>query len=169
LERARKETEIAGRDLELKRQELELKRTAAARVKLAALTDDPEKLRHELRPADLAHGVRFRARAVPLGYKNPSKRDVYRFELFPAPDTPKAMLDSMAMITYRTSHPTFQNTFMAAGPERGFKVSYDGWGCLTLVIAVIEFRNPDRWPGVAMFDMCELLMCEPNDTRAICQ
>ena len=54
-------------------------------------------------------------------------------------------------------HPTFKNSILAAGPDRAFKASYDGWGCLDRVIAVVEYRDPDRQAEAALFNMCELV------------
>jgi hypothetical protein len=54
-------------------------------------------------------------------------------------------------------HPTFQNALLATGPERDFTASYTGWGCLRRVVVLIEYVNPDRWPEIAEFDMCDAI------------
>jgi len=51
-------------------------------------------------------------------------------------------------------HPTFPNSLLATGPDRNFTASYDGVGCLSTVVALIEFVDPDTPPSATSFDMC---------------
>jgi hypothetical protein len=101
-------------------------------------------------------GVQFLVNAPPRGYSGPSG-PVYAFEFYPKTETVPGGLQALAMVTYKMNHPTFKNTILAAGPDRDFKASYDGWGCLTRVIAIIEYRDPDKKAEVTEFNMCQLL------------
>ena len=124
-------------------------------LKQAALSGDLNKIRAELDPSLFQTPIVFRATQKSLNYTDALGRPIYRFELFPdmssIPDGP----GSIALITYKMDHPTFKNTLLATGPEREFRASYDGWGCLTRVIAVIEYTDPDRAPTITTFNMCE--------------
>jgi hypothetical protein len=46
---------------------------------------------------------------------------------------------------------------MTAGVNRGFRASYIGWGCLTRIVAVIEYKDPARPASATEFDMCASL------------
>jgi hypothetical protein len=144
----------ASRATELARQRLG-RILSGLELKSAALSGDPARIRAAL--SSSPSPVRFRVNAVPYGYKNPAGQQIYRFELYPDERSVPGGLKSIALVTYKMDHPTFHNSLMTAGPDRGFRASYDGWGCLRQVIAVIEYADPDRLPGIARFDMCEVL------------
>jgi len=82
---------------------------------------------------------------------------VYKFSLMPDPAALPELKQSVAVTTYRMDHPTFQNGLLATGAERNFTASYAGWGCLTQVVALIEYKDPDRPPEIASYNMCEAL------------
>jgi hypothetical protein len=126
-------------------------------IRQAALSGDQESLSKLVSSLDQNSTIRFAVRASDLGYKNPSNQQVYKFELYPEPGTLPTGKESVAFITYLANHPTFQNTLMTAGPERKFRVSYIGWGCLTRIVGLVEYKDPTRPPTVAEFDMCERL------------
>ena len=63
----------------------------------------------------------------------------------------------VAVITYRMDHPSFQNSLLATGPESGFNASYTGWGCLSNVVVLMEYIDPDRPAEIAAYNMCQAL------------
>jgi len=135
--------------------------TDGLRMKQAVLSGDRARIQAALAQGRVASGsnepVRFTARADDLGYKNPAGQKVYRFSLMPDPAALPELKQSVAVITYRMDHPTFQNGLLATGAERNFTASYAGWGCLTQVVALIEYKDPDRPPEIASYNMCEAL------------
>ena len=98
--------------------------------------------------------IRFTARAEDLGYNNQSGQRVYKFSLMPDPAVLDQVKKTVAVITYRMDHPTFQNGLLATGVERNFTASYVGWGCLRQVVVLIEYIEPDRPSEIAEYDMC---------------
>jgi hypothetical protein len=82
---------------------------------------------------------------------------MYLFELFPQRTSPPGDLANVALVTYKMEHATFKNTLLATGPDERFVASYNGWGCLSQVIAIVEYTDPDRVPVIAEFDMCRAL------------
>jgi hypothetical protein len=124
-------------------------------IRQAALSGDKVSLAKLLSSLDQNTTIRFTARATDLGYKNPSNQQVYKFDLYPEPGT--AGKDAVAFVTYLADHPTFQNTLMTAGADRGFRASYIGWGCLNRIVALVEYKDPTRPPTVAEFNMCNAL------------
>jgi hypothetical protein len=143
---------------EQQRAQLLLKRiTDGIRMKQAVLSGDRGRIQAYL-SSDLAnHTIRFTATADDLGYRNPAGQRVYKFALSPAPESLPTGEASVAVITYRMDHPTFQNALLATGPDRRFAASYTGWGCLSNVIVLIEYVDPQRSPEIASFDMCAAL------------
>ena len=161
LAQAREESARANREREAARAASALAEQRLRRIvesmelKRAALAGDPAALDRALSAANSP--IRFGARAVPYGYRNSAGQPVYRFELYPDAASIPGGLSSIAFITYKMEHQTFRNTLMLTGPDRGFAASYDGWGCLTRVIAVIEYANPDQAPDIVQFNMCQVL------------
>lgn len=151
--------------------------TDGVRMKQAVLSGDrariqaflhrpaPPKLdpNSEPRPDGAAHPtkptsrIRFTATAEDLGYKNPSGQRVYKFSLMPDRDVLGEAKKTVAVITYRMDHPSFQNGLLATGPERNFTASYIGWGCLSQVVVLIEYIEPDHPPEIAEYNMCSSL------------
>lgn len=99
----------------------------------------------------------FQVTATSRGHKNRAGQVVYVFEMYPQPATVRGGLSSIALVTYKLNHPSFRNTVLAGGPDREFRASYDGWGALDRVIAVIEYNDPDRKVEVTTFNMQEIL------------
>lgn len=152
--RANREREAATAASALAEQRLQRIMESIA-LKQAALSGDPAALDRALSAAPSS--TTFGVRATPYGYRNSAGQPIYRFELFPEPASIPGGLAAIAFITYRMEHPTFRNTLMLTGPDRGFTASYDGWGCLSRVIAVIEYADPDHPPAIARFNMCRAL------------
>jgi len=125
-------------------------------MKQAVLSGDDARIAAYLARPEVKSQVQFGATATPLGYKGPDGKPVYRFSLMPqhALDQLRA---EVAVVTYRMDHPTFQNSLLATGPERGFVASYTGWGCLRDVVVLIEYRDPDRGNELTAFDMCRAM------------
>jgi len=163
-ERARQEADVQRADADAQRrlaQERLDRITDGLRMKQAVLSGDRAQIRSALAGEGLSAGnassIRFTARADDLGYRNPAGQQIYRFSLMPAQADLQRVKESVAVITYRMDHPTFQNALLATGPERNFTASYTGWGCLRQVVALIEYKDPDRPPELTAYDMCEAL------------
>ncbi len=157
-ETARSEADKARLDAEQQRKRAESAVEMIQRsllIRQAALSGDKVSLARLLSSLDQNTTIRFTARATDLGYKNPSNQQVYKFDLYPEPGT--AGKDAVAFVTYLADHPTFQNTLMTAGADRGFRASYIGWGCLNRIVALVEYKDPTRPPTVAEFNMCNAL------------
>lgn len=130
--------------------------TDGIRMKQAVLTGDRNSIREFLATARTSTDLAFTARATPRGYRDATGREIYRFQLMPEAASPDA-LNGIATVTYRMDHPTFRNSLMTTGVERGFQAEYDGWGCLASVTVLVEYLDPDRSPGLAEFNMCTRL------------
>ena len=126
-------------------------------LKQAALSSDPGQVQAVLKSDAVNRSIVFKASRAPRGYADGLGRPIYLFRLFPEPRSVPEGLDSIAVITYKMDHPTFQNSLLATGPDRKFVASYDGWGCLSQVIVVIEYADPSKAPEIASFDMCGAL------------
>lgn len=126
-------------------------------IRQAALSGDKESLNKLLSSLDQNTRILFAAKYTDLGYKNPDNKEVYRFELYPKPATLPTGGEAVAFITYLADHSSFYNALMTAGAKRGFRISYNGWGCLNRIIALVEYKDPTKTPTVAEFDMCKLL------------
>lgn len=159
-ERARSEADNARLDAEHQRKRAESAVEMIQRsllIRQAALSGDKDSLSRLLSSLDQNTTIRFTTRATDLGFKNPSNQQVFKFDLFPEPGTLPTGQDAIAFITYLANHPTFQNTLMTAGADRSFRASYTGWGCLSKIVALVEYKDPTRPSTVAEFDMCKEL------------
>lgn len=123
-------------------------------IRQAALTGNNQELAELVASLD-SSGIQFRAKATSLGTRNSNNQEIHQFEMFP--DKSALDNDQIAFITYLADHPTFRNTLMTAGSDRAFRVSYTGWGCLRQIVALIEYKDPEKPPSVARFDMCSLI------------
>ncbi len=125
-------------------------------IRQAALSGDQTRLNELLSKVAQDSTMRFGAIATDLHYQS-GGRDIYKFELFPIPETLPSGGDAVAFVTYLADHPTFQNTLLTGGQQRGFRATYTGWGCLRRIVALAEYADPAKSPTVTAFDMCELL------------
>jgi hypothetical protein len=132
--------------------------TNGIRLKQAVLSGDTARISAALGSELANKTIRFDAERNYLGYKNPQGKPVFEFFLFPDEKSIPGGLGSIASITYRMDHPTFRNALLTTGPDRRFRASYIGWGCLTNVTVLIEYVEPDRSPEIAAFDMCDALV-----------
>jgi hypothetical protein len=80
-----------------------------------------------------------------------------KFLLFPDERSIRSSFNEIALMTYIMDHPTFQSQLYATGPTSRFTAVYEGVGCLTRVLVLIEYKDPLRSPSLAIFNMCELL------------
>jgi hypothetical protein len=126
-------------------------------IRQAALSGDQEKLDELLSKLGQNDKIQFGAAATDLRYRNPAGQEVYKFELFPRPETLPSGKDAVAFITYLANHPTFQNTLLTAGPNRNFHATYIGWGCLSRIVALTEYADLTKSATVTVFDMCKEL------------
>jgi hypothetical protein len=115
---------------------------------------------------NLGHKIKVKGvgvKAIDLGHKIKAKVEdkqqfpVYRFSLFPEENSVPGGLESLVAVTFRMDHASFDSVLLTAGIERRFTAYYDGWGCLSNVIALIEYVDPDKTPEIARLDMCEIL------------
>ncbi len=99
--------------------------------------------------------VQPRANAVlETGLKTPDGRQIYKYSLWlEAPPAEKAKI---ARVSYFFNHPTFiHKTQASSNPEEGFRISYNGWGCLSSVIITLALKNgPEQKID---FNMCGAL------------
>ena len=126
-------------------------------MKQAVLSGDSARFGAYLEASKGGSRLRFTAAANSLGYRNPQGQTVYKFTLMPDKSVLTAWRKSVAVVTYRMDHPTFQNSLLATGPDRDFTASYTGWGCLRNVVVLIEYVDPDEPARIANYDMCEAL------------
>jgi hypothetical protein len=87
------------------------------------------------------------------GVKNPSGKQVYTFTAWI--DAPADVTRQVESVKYFFDHPSFvTNNFVATrGPD--FRISYQGWGCITRVVVTVTFR-PGR-TAQTEFDQCAAL------------
>ncbi len=153
---ATSQSALATRQSALAQQRLQ-RMIASIGMKQAVLSGDRARIGRYLSDPATRSAVRFTAVAESLGYKNPQGQTVYRFVLKPAPELAATLQQEAAVVTYRMDHPTFQNSLLATGPERGFSASYNGWGCLSHVVVLIEYVDPDRAAEITAYNMCTAL------------
>ena len=156
-ESARAQREATDASTQRTRAEQALQRiTNGVRMKQAVLSGNTDKIDEFLLSELANHSIVFTARAEDLDYKQ-GGREIYRYSLSPDASTLPRGEAAVAVVTYRLEHETFKNPLLTTGPDGGFTASYDGWGCLTQVIVLIEYVNPERSPEIAEFDMCAAL------------
>lgn len=135
-------------------------------LKEAALSGDKQAITAALESAWARDTrIEFAARAEPIRGRVVNGFQYYDFEVYPKKETLPEAAKSVAIITYKMDHPAFKNSLITTGPNEGFTASYQGWGCMCRVIAVIEYANPDQAPIIVNFNMCEALgwdVCERN-------
>lgn len=152
-ERQRSEADAARQ----KAEQLLERLTNTGRAKQAFLTGDAEAIRRIAAGVAPNPDLRFGARSRELGWRMPDGRPIYRFELFPLPETVASQLQLATQISYFMDHPSFANKLLTAGRKNGFTASYDGWGCLSKVYVLIEYADPNKPPRAAQYDMCAAL------------
>lgn len=152
---AERQAALAARESKIAQERLK-RMTNSIGIKQAVLSGDRERMARYLESPEAKSSLVFGASATSLGYKNPAGQTVYRFILSPK-HAVEELRREVAVITYRMDHPTFQNSLLATGPERGFTASYNGWGCLSNVVFVVEFIDPDRPAEIGAYNMCEAL------------
>jgi hypothetical protein len=128
--------------------------TNSNRMKQAFLSGDVATI-HKIAsetPEDPA--LRFQTNQTALGWKTSAGKAVYRYDMFPAPETLAGPLKSASQISYYMNHETFNVKLLSAGSANKFTASYNGWGCLSIVYVLIEFADPDTPPLLTHFDEC---------------
>jgi len=102
--------------------------------------------------------IRFVARYAP----EPGQKK-YSFTVYPEKGSLPTGKDAVAFITYVFDDPSFQpNYFKTVGREQEFAVSYTGWGCLSTVVAVVQYADPEHAPSFTEFDMCKILKVDKS-------
>lgn len=128
--------------------------TNSNRLKQAFLTGDVGAIQRIAATAPPDPALKFLTRQTALGWKTSDGRPVYRYELYPSPETLEGPLKSASQISYYMNHPTFNVKLLSAGSANGFTASYNGWGCLDIVYVLIEFADPDTPPLLTHYDEC---------------
>ena len=126
-------------------------------LKQAVLSGDRARIATFLQSNRAREWVQFAAQAVAAGYRNPQGQEVFRFVLSPTPEALSRFQQQAAVVTYRMDHPSFNNALLATGADRDFNASYVGWGCLSKVVALVEYVDPEQPAEVREFDMCALI------------
>ena len=126
-------------------------------LKQAVLSGDRARIATFVQSNRAREWVQFAAQALPAGYRNPQGQEVYRFVLSPTTEALSRLRQQAAVVTYRMDHPSFNNALLATGADRDFNASYVGWGCLSKVVALIEYVDPEQPAEVREFDMCALI------------
>ena len=128
--------------------------TNSNRLKHAFLSGDVATIQRIASTTPPDPALQFLTRQTPLGWKTSDGRPVYRYEMYPSPDTLQGRLKSASQISYYMNHPTFNVKLLSAGSANGFTASYNGWGCLNVVYVLIEFADPDTPPQLTHYDEC---------------
>jgi hypothetical protein len=128
--------------------------TNTNRLKQAFLEGDVATIQSIARATPPDPGLRFAASSTAVGWKTPDGKPVYRYELFPSPESLKGPLKAATQISYYMNHPTFTTKLLSAGGGTGFTASYTGWGCLSNVYVLIEYADPDTPPKLTQYNQC---------------
>ena len=131
--------------------------TNSNRLKQAFLTGDVETIQRIASATPPDPSLRFLTRQTALGWRTSNGQPVYRFELYPSPESLEGPLKSASQISYYMNHPTFNVKLLSAGSANGFTASYNGWGCLNIVYVLIEFADPDAPPQLTHYDECNAI------------
>ena len=129
--------------------------TNSNRLKRAFLTGDIETIQRIAAAATPDPALRFASRRTAISWKTPDGKPVYRWDLFPSPESLTGPLKSASQISYYMNHPTFNVKLLSAGAGNGFTASYNGWGCLSTVYVLIEYADPDTPPRLTQYDQCD--------------
>jgi energy-coupling factor transporter ATP-binding protein EcfA2 len=128
--------------------------TNSNRLKQAFLSGDVATIQQMASTTPPDPALRFLTRQTALGWKTSDGRPVYRYEMYPSPETLQGPLKTASQISYYMNHPTFNVKLLSAGSASGFTASYNGWGCLDVVYVLIEFADPDTPPQLTRYDEC---------------
>ena len=128
--------------------------TNSNRLKQAFLSGDVATIQRIASTTPEDPALRFQTNQTALGWKTSDGRPVYRYDMFPSPESLAGPLKSASQISYYMNHPTFNVKLLSAGSANSFTVSYNGWGCLSVVYVLIEFADPDTPPMLTHFDEC---------------
>ncbi|MBK5104779.1 MAG: hypothetical protein JJE42_11070 [Burkholderiales bacterium] len=131
--------------------------TNSNRLKQAFLTGDIETIQRIAASAKPDPALRFATSRTALNWKTRDNKSVYRWDLFPTPESLKGPLESASQISYYMDHPTFNVKLLSAGAGSGFRASYNGWGCLSIVYVLIEYADPYTPPRLTQFDQCDAI------------
>ena len=105
------------------------------------------------RLGQLNETIRFRAdRALLKGYGT-AERPVYEYSLWPVPDSIQGGLGSLSAVTYKMDHPSFKIKLLQGDPSHSFRAFYVGWGSMSEVPILLEYKEPRRQAEVAVFAM----------------
>lgn len=116
--------------------------TNSERTKRAFLTGDIEAIRQLADAAPKPPAMQFGASKKTSGWKTSDGKSVYRYELYPTPESLAGALASATQISYYMAHETFREKLLTAGPTNGFTASYQGWGCLPLSMSWSNTQIP---------------------------
>ncbi|MBE0625485.1 MAG: hypothetical protein IH606_11790 [Burkholderiales bacterium] len=153
---ARAETLKAQQARERSEQLLE-RLTNSNRLKQAFLTGDIATIQRIAAGTKPDPALHFATSRTALNWKTRDNKSVYRWDLFPTPESLKGPLESASQISYYMNHPTFNVKLLSAGAGSGFRASYNGWGCLSIVYVLIEYNDTYTPPRLTQFDQCDAI------------
>ena len=131
--------------------------TNSNRLKSAFLNGDAATIQSISAATAPNPALRFGSARSALGWSAPNGRAVYRFDLFPSPESLRGPLKSATQISYYMNHPSFNVKLLSAGAGSGFRASYDGWGCLSVVYVLVEYAEPSTPPELTYYNQCDAL------------
>ena len=142
-------------DTEARRAKTLLERlTNTNRLKQAFLTGDIATIQSIAAATPLDPTPLFAASQTPVDARTGDGKPVYRYDLFPLPESLRGPLKSASQISYYMNHPTFTVKLLSAGAGTRFTASYTGWGCLSNVYVLIEYTDPNEPPRLTRYNQC---------------
>lgn len=99
--------------------------------------------------------IQPKTRAIPIpGTFDSKKRQIYDFTVWIT--SSQHTLNRISKVNYQFGHDTFiLRSRESSDNSNSFLVSYRGWGCLSIVKIIVEYR--DGANEVLYFDMCNAL------------
>jgi cell division protein FtsB len=95
--------------------------------------------------------VKPRASAEPLGTKNSAGQAESQYSVWI--DVPADRASEIRSVSYEFNHPTFTDKIQTSSDaSNGFRVGYQGWGCLALVAITLNLTDGTTQP--ISFDQC---------------
>jgi hypothetical protein len=137
-------------------------------LKQTVLFGDRVAMSNYLKSDRANRSIRFLATQGPPRYTTPDGSQMYQFRVFPDKTSITASLKGAAAITYRMEDDPVKPqpaVFLGISGPPGFGVRVNFSRCYKSVVAVIEYKDPEKSAEIAAFDMCALLEQAPVPER----
>ena len=134
------------------------KLTNSNQLKQAFLTGDVVTIRRLAEATVDDPALRFATRKELKAWKTPDGKPISQWDLLPAPEILPSLLRSATQVSYYMAHASFNVKLLSAGAGSGFKASYTGWGCLSVVYVLVEYIDADKPPRLLQFNQCNSLV-----------